>query len=115
MRLLVAGANGQLGSDFCQLAKQDGFDVLGLTRAELSNEGVASRYDFATAIVETAKHLSAELRITRIIPVASEDYPSAARRPLYSVLSKSKIRSVLQDGIPHWRSSLNKMLGEVYT
>ena len=80
-----------------------------------SNEGVASRYDFATAIVDIARHFGAELRIARIIPVASEDYPTAARRPLYSVLSKSKIRPVLQYAIPHWRSSLKKMLGEVYT
>ena len=38
MRILVTGANGQLGSDFCQLAKHDGFDVQRLTRAELDLE-----------------------------------------------------------------------------
>ncbi|MGB5679186.1 MAG: sugar nucleotide-binding protein, partial [Gammaproteobacteria bacterium] len=38
MRLLVTGANGQLGSDFCELAKHDGFDVQRLTRAELDLE-----------------------------------------------------------------------------
>ena len=38
MRILVTGANGQLGSDFCELAKHDGFDVLRLTRAELDLE-----------------------------------------------------------------------------
>ena len=80
-----------------------------------SNEGVASRYDFAAAIIDIAKYLGAEFRITRIIPVASEDYPTAARRPLYSVLNKSKIRSVLKHGIPHWRSSLTNMLGEMYS
>jgi len=79
-----------------------------------SNEGVASRYDFATAIVDIARHLGAELRIARIIPVASDDYPTPARRPLYSVLSKSKIRPLLKHEIPHWRTSLKKMLGEVY-
>ncbi|MGB5584549.1 MAG: dTDP-4-dehydrorhamnose reductase [Gammaproteobacteria bacterium] len=80
-----------------------------------SNEGIASRFDLAVAIVDIAKHLGAELRITRIIPVASEDYHTPARRPLYSVLSKSKIRPVLKHEIPHWRTSLKKMLGEVYS
>ncbi|MGB5454901.1 MAG: sugar nucleotide-binding protein, partial [Gammaproteobacteria bacterium] len=57
----------------------------------------------------------AKLMITRIIPVASEHNPTGARRPLYSVLSKSKIRPVLKHEIPHWRTSLKKMLGEVYS
>ena len=80
-----------------------------------SNEGVASRFDFAAAVVDIARHLGAELNIARIIPVTTDDYPTPARRPLYSVLSKSKIRPVLRHGIPHWRTSLKKMLGEVYS
>ena len=38
MRILVTGANGQLGSDFCRLAKHDGFEVQRLTRTELDLE-----------------------------------------------------------------------------
>ena len=69
-----------------------------------SNEGVCSWYDFAAAIVEEAG------LTCKIIPILSKDYRTAARRPFYSVLEKSKIKENYNLNIPHWRSGLQKCI-----
>lgn len=71
-----------------------------------SNEGVASWYDFAIAI----KGLTGAS--CRISPVTSEQYPTAAKRPAYSVLNKEKIKSVFGITIPYWKDSLAVCLGK---
>lgn len=69
-----------------------------------SNEGVCSWYDFAAAIVEEAG------LVCKVLPILSKDYPSAAQRPSYSVLDKTKIKENYNLEIPHWRSSLKKCI-----
>lgn len=69
-----------------------------------SGEGVCSWYDFASEIVN-ASGLSC-----RIEPILSKDFPSAAKRPAYTVMDKSKIRENYNIDIPHWRTSLKKCL-----
>ena len=66
-----------------------------------SNEGVCSWFDFAQAIADKAY---SKCKINSII---SKEYPTPAKRPFYSVLNKSKIKSVYQISIPHWQKSLN--------
>ncbi len=73
-----------------------------------TNSGVASWYDFAIAIFEEAKHLP--LKVQRVVPITTAEYPTAARRPAYSVLSCKKISAVLGTYPPHWRHSLRQML-----
>lgn len=53
-----------------------------------SNEGVASWYDFAKAIVEMAGIKC------NIYPIETYQYPTPAKRPPYSVLNKAKIKSI---------------------
>jgi dTDP-4-dehydrorhamnose reductase len=69
-----------------------------------SNEGVCSWYDLA---VETINEAGLDCRI---IPILSKDYKTAAARPSYSVLDKSKIKENYNLVIPHWRSSLKKCI-----
>ncbi len=71
-----------------------------------SNEGVASWYDFALAI----KALTGATCSIR--PVTSDEYPTAAERPAYSVLNKEKIKSVFGLEIPYWKDSLAVCLGK---
>ncbi len=78
-----------------------------------TNEGVASWYDFAVAIVDEARALGVPLKVQRVVPIPSAAYPTPARRPAYSVLDKQKIRAVLQRPIAHWRASLVTMLREL--
>jgi dTDP-4-dehydrorhamnose reductase len=75
-----------------------------------TNEGVASWYDFATAIVATARRLGMSVQTADVLPIPTNQFPTAAERPGYSVLDKQKIRSVLSYPIPHWRESLEAML-----
>lgn len=77
-----------------------------------SNEGVASWYDFAEAVVEESRRLGATLKCRAIEPILTAEYPTPAKRPAYSVLDKQKIKRTFGVRIPHWRASLIKMLEE---
>ena len=69
-----------------------------------SNEGVASWYDFAKAIFDL-ESIAIDLK-----PIGTDDYPTPARRPHYSVMDKSKIKQTFDIAIPYWRDSLKKCL-----
>lgn len=75
-----------------------------------TNSGVASWYDFAVAIFEEAKQLGWNLKLQRVVPITTPEYPTPAKRPAYSVLSCAKISAVLGTYPPHWRQGLRKML-----
>jgi dTDP-4-dehydrorhamnose reductase len=74
-----------------------------------SNEGVASWYDFAKAIVELSG-TDCEIK-----PIETRDYPLPAVRPFYSVLNKSKIKQRFQVEIPFWRDSLKQCIMRIMT
>ncbi|MBP8926426.1 MAG: dTDP-4-dehydrorhamnose reductase [Pseudomonadales bacterium] len=80
-----------------------------------SDLGVASWYDFAVAIHEQAcaRNLLDERRALVIDPIATEDYPTPARRPAYSVLDKSRVLRELQAPRLHWRMALGAMLDDL--
>jgi len=69
-----------------------------------SNEGVASWYDLAHAIIRI-KNIDCQLK-----PVLSKEFPSEAVRPHYSVLNKARVKNEFGISIPHWRDSLEKCL-----
>jgi len=69
-----------------------------------SNEGVASWYDFAHEIVDLSGNA------VQVAPIKSEEFPTKAQRPSYSVLDKSKIKAAYRLSIPHWRDSLKVCL-----
>jgi dTDP-4-dehydrorhamnose reductase len=72
-----------------------------------SNEGVASWYDFACQIFRL-KGISCQVE-----PVSSKEFPTAAPRPHYSVMSKEKIKTNYELSIPHWVSSLQTCLSRM--
>ena len=80
---------------------------------QFTNEGVASWYDFAMEIVASAKQSGVPIVAETIQPIPTEDFPLPAKRPAYSVMSKVKIRGVLDYQIPHWRTSLHTMLNNL--
>ncbi len=73
-----------------------------------SNEGEISWYDFAVAIRDF-RSFDCEVRS---IPTSA--YPTPARRPMYSLLDKSKIRSTFGIQVPNWKVSLGTMLTEEF-
>ncbi len=69
-----------------------------------SNEGVASWYDFAKAIMEIAE-IDCQVK-----PIGTADYPTPAKRPHYSVMSKTRIKQDYGLEIPYWRDSLKECI-----
>ena len=65
-----------------------------------SNEGSCSWYDFAKAIFKSANMKC------KVKPISTEEYPTLAKRPHYSVLDKTKIKEVYGLNIPHWGDAL---------
>jgi len=75
--------------------------------------GQATWYEFTCAIVDEARTLGYSLKIEQVVPITTSEYPTPARRPAYSVLSRTKIQALLDKPIPHWRQSLCLMLKEL--
>lgn len=69
-----------------------------------SNEGKATWYDFAT---EIATHFK-DYDMLNISPV--DFFKTKAKRPEYSVLSKSKVKNLFGEAIPNWKNSIEAIL-----
>jgi dTDP-4-dehydrorhamnose reductase len=69
-----------------------------------SNEGCASWYDFAKAIFELS---SVQCTVN---PITTDQYPTPATRPHYSLLNKAKIKNDFGIVIPYWKNSLKQCL-----
>jgi dTDP-4-dehydrorhamnose reductase len=77
-----------------------------------TNSGVASWYDFAIAIFEEAAILGYPLKLQRVVPITTPEYPTPAIRPSFSVMATEKITDFLGHRPPHWRQALRTMLAE---
>ncbi len=73
-----------------------------------SNEGVTSWYDFTKAI-----HRLAGITTCHVRPLHTAEYPSAAPRPSYSVLDKTKFKTTYHMEIPHWEDSLKSCIDQL--
>ena len=73
-----------------------------------SNEGKCSWYDFACEIARLSGNNEC-----RIVPCSTADYPTAAARPRYSVLDKSKFATTFGISIPQWQESLVKCIENI--
>jgi dTDP-4-dehydrorhamnose reductase len=75
--------------------------------------GSASWYDFALAIGEEASGIGLLSGEIPILPIASDEYPTPATRPRFSLLDCSDTWKALGVIPPHWRKQLRMMLQEV--
>ena len=73
-----------------------------------SNEGVCSWYDFTKAI-----HRIADIKDCKVNPLHTEEYPTPAKRPHYSVLDKTKIKNTYHIERPYWMDSLQSCISEL--
>ena len=73
-----------------------------------SNEGVCSWYDFAKAIFDLGGISTCTLK-----PLHTEEYPTPAARPHFSVLDKSKIKRVYGVEVPYWVDSLRDCMAQL--
>jgi dTDP-4-dehydrorhamnose reductase len=75
-----------------------------------TDAGVASWYDFAIAIQEEALAVGLLSREVTVRPLRTEEFPTRARRPPFSVLEKGTSWVALGCTPPHWRVNLRRML-----
>ena len=75
-----------------------GFDIY-----HYADEGAVSWYDFAKSIFDIY-----EMNVA-VNAIQTKDYPCAAARPAYSVLSKEKIKAA-GACVPYWRDSLGQCI-----
>lgn len=77
-----------------------------------TNEGVVNWYEFASTIYDKANRLGLieGNKKVEIKSIKTEDYPTAARRPRYSVLSKEKIKREFNLKIKNWDDALEDFL-----
>ncbi len=69
------------------------------------NSGQATWYEFAKEIIHRGG-INAE-----VTPITSDEFPTVAARPAYSVLDNKKMAAVVGD-IPHWKEALDRYLHE---
>lgn len=70
-----------------------------------SNEGVCSWYDFTVKIAELAGNTTCDIQ-----PCHSDEFPSPVKRPAYSVLDKTKVKTTFGTKVPYWTVSLRKCM-----
>ncbi len=78
-----------------------------------TDAGVASWYDFAIAIQEEALSLGILTDSNLISPVPTTEFPTPAKRPMYSVLNKQPMWQATGIKPEHWRVQLRSMLKEL--
>lgn len=79
----------------------------GVTIYHYANEGTASWFDFAKAIMEMG---GKECRVKAIF---TSEYPAKASRPAYSIFDLSLIKKEIQIEIPYWRNSLELVINKL--
>lgn len=72
-----------------------------------SDEGVCSWYDFAIEIAEMSGN-SCDIR-----PCHSDEFPTKAERPHFSVLDKTKVKKTFGVVVPYWKDSLRRCVTEL--
>ena len=78
-----------------------------------TNKGMASWYEIAVSIEEIGRKLHLFDERVNILPIKSEEYPCAARRPYYSVLdSYDSLNRLLVKPI-HWKIAIFRLLNEL--
>ncbi|MCW5580756.1 MAG: dTDP-4-dehydrorhamnose reductase [Luteimonas sp.] len=76
----------------------------------LTATGQTSWYGFASAIVDDAHARGLIARKPVVVPIASCEYPTPAKRPAYSCLATTDLVAVFGTSLPDWRAALRPVL-----
>ena len=129
MKILVTGANGQLGREFARQGSEH--DTLRVVHDQVGTptstvdlaqvifrliasdaygtyhatcQGQCSWYEFACEIFhQTGKNV-------KVIPVTTSEFPRPAKRPMHSVLDNYMLRMTVGDPMRKWQDALGEYL-----
>lgn len=76
-------------------------------RYHVTNEGICSWNEFAAEIMRQGG------RACEVLPIATADYPTRAKRPLNSRMSKAKLDENGFDRLPEWKDALARYMDEL--
>ena len=93
---------GDLTAETLRLAESGIFGTY-----HISGNGACSWFEFAKEI------LTISGLMTKIYPISTPEYNSPAPRPEYSVLDNFALRNTIGDNMPHWKTSLEKFIGDL--
>lgn len=93
-------------ADYEKECPKDGYSKNGIYH--FSNEGVCSWFDFTKKIAELAGNTECDIQ-----PCHSDEFPSPVKRPVYSVLDKTKIKQTFGVKVPYWTDSLKVCMGNM--
>ncbi len=72
----------------------------------LAASGITTRHEFGCAVVECLNAKGAPLKVTKIVPISSDNYAMKAKRPLNCRLDLTRLAQTFGISTPHWRSGL---------
>ncbi|HEY2663526.1 MAG TPA: dTDP-4-dehydrorhamnose reductase [Candidatus Binataceae bacterium] len=105
----IAETTGRIAARWNSRTRESVAEVSGVFH--LSAVGETNWFEFARTIIDEhrrigGKQASAHLALERIVPITTSEYPTAAARPRYSVLSSRKLSEVFAIEPGDWREQL---------
>ena len=82
-------------------------------RYHATNEGICSWYDFTCEIMKQAAEYYPDYANVEVSPVSSDAYPTKAKRPHNSRMSKDKLDENGFNRLPTWQDALSRYLKEL--
>lgn len=98
-------------ADVTAKALQNGGNLSGTWH--LTTSGQTSWHGFAEAIFAEALARGVLTRRPTVEAIVSSDYPTPAKRPLWSVLDNRKLQQDFDITLPSWQDALKRVIGEI--
>jgi dTDP-4-dehydrorhamnose reductase len=96
---------------YCQDLAQAVIDLLDEEGIfHFANAGETNWHNFAEEIHRQARELNYPLKTEVIVPITTDEYPTPAKRPLYSTLSTEKFERCLGRAPRSWKAALKDYL-----
>lgn len=77
--------------------------------------GETNWHEYACHVIEYARRKGVEIKVPRdaIIPIATADYPTPAKRPANSRLDTEKLRTTFKLNLPDWKAGVDHFLEQI--
>jgi dTDP-4-dehydrorhamnose reductase len=81
----------------------------------LTASGETTWFDYAKHVLAHAQQAKSTIKIkaTEVLPIATHDYPTPARRPLNSRLNTFKLQTTFRLKLPPWQVGVERMIDEI--